>query len=413
MSSNRQLSYEQLFKLYQNFKSLDANIRLESDELQFNFSEQVDKEAVEKEFKDAGLTTSSFSQKSFSINSVFGGFLFSDNLKSLFDKLKLNQSVLDTSNIFVFDENGSCFFYDYLTKEIKSNLSTPYPESILNTFVQYRRLLSLFLKEKGRLVEIEKNTAKGKELIILSKGEDKLITSISFLDIDKEVFNHNFSDFQLDKFESKLLIDEWLACFKNTLCQFMELQSDVKRTFGNLYTNFIYVFNQTEKNYQLYVSKFSFDKIRKQFRAEKNSYFEGLSAAQDKISSQIISIPLSLGASIYSFFQLEASRQTLIFIFIAVCLYSLFIIYVLIMSIYDVKKIGKDADEEKGNLKEYYPDLLIDYESDFKFMKNKRIRVLSLAWAIIGALILTLILISVFIFNSNDSEKSIFYFASK
>lgn len=410
MSNNSQLSFQEFHALYQKIQSLKANVKLQANELNFNFHTKEDKDIVEKEFKKVGFTTSSYSQKSFALNNIAQNLIFYDNLNSLFDKLKLDTSVLNTSNIIVFDENGSYLYYDHVSKEIESNLSLPNYKSLFSHFLQYTSLLALFLEEKGRLIEIEKDTLKGQELIILSKGEDKLITSINYLGIDRDVFNYPFSDYQLDKFEIKLKIDEWLACFKNTLCQFMELQLEEKRTFGNLYNNFSYVFNQTEKNYQLYVSKFSFDKIRKQFKAEKNNYFEGLNLAQDKISSQIISIPISLGASIYSFFQLEANYQTLVLIFISVCLYSLFITYVLIMSIYDVKKIGKDSDEERKNLIKYYPDLFIHYKSDFKFMKNKQRRVLFLAWAIIIALIVTLISISIFVFNYGDAEKNIFRF---
>jgi|GEM_PF-1899124 len=411
MSNNEQLSFEQILALYESFKGNEQNVELSSNELIFNFQDPQKKDILEKEFKKAGLVTSSFSNKSFSIDSSFQNFVFFDNLDSLFDRLSLSPTIIQTFDIFVFDESGHYFYNNSSTQNVESNLPYSHKKFLLKHFSQYTTLLKIFLEHKGRLVEVEKNTSKGKELIILSKGEEKLITSINYLNIDKDVFQLSYSEFPLERFSSKLIIDEWLACFKNTLCQFMELQSDDRRSFGNLYTNFNYIYNQTSKNYDLYLSKFSFDKIRKQFRAEKNNYFEGLNNAQDKISSQIISIPLSLGASIYSFFQLDAHSTTLKLVFFAVCIYTLFIIYVLAMNLYDIKKIASDAHEEKMNMKNYFPDLLKDYKSDFKFMKNKMRRVAVLGWGIIIALLLTLVFIAIFIFEFQDIEKSIFFFA--
>lgn len=104
----------------------------------------------------------------------------------------------------------------------------------------------------------------------------------------------------------------------------MELQALGNRSLAILYGNFNFILEQSNRNYQLYIDKFSFNTIRQEYRTEKNNYFESLDTAQNKISAQIISIPLSLGASIFTFYQFKSSKVVLVMIYINIDLLRIY-----------------------------------------------------------------------------------------
>lgn len=404
------LSKTEILSVYDIVKRLDAKLILQGGEIEFKFNSSNDKLNAEKIVKDARLSPEAFNQTSFTIKTAIGSFIFFDNLTSLLDSLSINITILEKNNLFVFDVDDYYLFYDSSTKITSTNSRQLKYQFIISHFEQYKNLLDIYLNGESRLFEMKKTTSNTDELVVLSKGEQKLVTSISYKLIDEAIFIDDFIAIPINEFKTKIILEDWLACYNNTLCQFMEAQSLERQTFSNLYNNFTYVINLTNKNYQLFILKFSFDKIRKQFKTEKNTYFDNLNIAQDKISSQIISIPISLGASIYSFYQFDSSELILKIIYLAILMYSLFIGFVVIINLYDVKKISEDVNEEKKNFKKHYPDLLLELEKDFKYMRNKRVRVRILAWSIIISLLITLICITLFLLHYSQTQKEIFHY---
>lgn len=406
----KNLSLAKILSVYDILISENGKLTLQVGEIEFKFDTSEKKILVEKLVKDVGLEPETFNQTSFTIKAKVADFIFFDNLTSLLNTLNRDISMLSTTNIFVFDVDGYYLYFDKLKKTTVTNSKQLKYQFIISHFQQYKSLLDIYLNNEGGLFEMKKTTSNTDELVILSKGEQKLVTSVSYKSVDLAIFIDEFFILPVNEFETKITLEDWLACYNNTLCQFMEAQSLGRQTFSNLYNNFNYIINLTNKNYQLYILKFSFDKIRKQFKTEKNSYFENLNIAQDKISSQIISIPISLGASIYSFYQFDSSDLILKIVYIAILIYSLFIGFVVIINLYDVKKIAEDTKEEMKNFIKHYPDLFLELKSDFGYMKNKRIRVRILAWSIIISLIVTLICITLFLLNYSQTSKEVFFY---
>ena len=403
------LTVEQLSSVYAHLKNQGASIALNGDEVEISFDCQDKKQTSEHFLQSVPIATDSFSKTSVSIKSELDGLLLFDHLDSMLDQLNLDISLLNQYNIFVFDVEGHYFHYNYQTREVISNSVQPRIKFLIPHFIQYKGLLDIYLAAEGSLYEIWINILGGSEFVVLSKGEKKLVTTINYKTIDKSIFIDDNVTIPIDEFGTKILSEEWLACYNETLCQFMDAQLPQRRTFSILFNNFNYLLNLTGQNFQLYILKFSFEKIRKQFKTEKNNYFDNLNTAQDKISGQIISVPISLGASIFSFYQFNTSPLIISLIFLAICMYTLFIGFVVIMNLYDIRKIATDANDEEDNLKTHYPDLLKELEKDFTYMKNKRIRVRVLAWAILLALIVTLISLAVFVMNYQEVKTSTFH----
>jgi hypothetical protein len=404
------LTISQLKAVYEQVKTFRATVHLIGNELELGFTQADQKTQIENLLESYSVATDSFSPTSLSFKSELGGLLIYDQLDTLLDQLNLDIALLDSHDIFVFDVEGFYLHYVHQSKHVNTNSPQAKIRFLLPHFKQYKTLLDIYLGAEGSLYEIKRTSRAGSEFVVLSKGEKKLVTSINYKVIDKTIFVEDNVSLPIDDFRAKILSEEWLACYNETLCQFMDAQIPQRRTFSMLFNNFTYLLNLTAQNFQLYILKFSFDKIRKQFKTEKNTYFENLNTAQDKISGQIISVPISLGASIFSFYQFNASPLILTIIYIAIWIYAVFIGFVVVMNLYDIKKIATDANEEEQNLREHYQDLHTELIKDFAYMKNKRLRVRFLAWAIIVALLITLTCLTVFLLNYQDAKTNTIHF---
>jgi len=406
----RKLAIDDILSIYREIEARGANVKSDNDEIELTFDNVGHKNEAQEFIKTFELQTDSFNQTSLTFKSKIGDLIFFDNLNTFLDTINLDISLLDANDIFIFDVDGHYFHYEYESGNVATDSNQPKIKFLVHHFRQYKLLLDTYLASEGLLYEIKRTSISGDEFVVISKGEQKLVTSIRYKIIDKAIFVDDNISLPISDFQTKILSNEWLACYNDTLCQFLDAQLEERRTFSNLFNNFNYIFNLSNKNFQLYILKFSFEKIRKQFKTEKNNYFDSLNTAQDKISSQIISVPISLGASIFSFYQFNSSQLILSLIYIGICIYSLFIGFVVVINLYDIKKIAKDVNEEKSNFEEHYPDLLLELERDFNYMKNKRTRVRILAWAIIIALIITLVSLAIFLLNYRQSKPSIFHF---
>lgn len=402
------LKIEDLITLQNKILSTQGEISHSPNEITFHFNLDKSLSELKEVILRLNIGIIDENPKSLTIEDNQGDIILFENLISCFDKLDRDITILETKNIFVFDEKGDYIFYEFNSRKTFTNSKYEYLKFAIDNFSQRKILLEIFLDLNNKIIEFKRSRLENDELIIASNIDKKALTIIEYKTYNSTKLNY-FILLPLLEFKNKISSDDWLACFKNTICEYLHLQQNNK-SFDIIYTNFNYILNLTEKNFQLYISKFSFDKIRKQFRVEKNSYFEGLNTAQNKISNQIISIPISLGASIYSFFQLEADFITLILIYSSVIIYIFFITYVIIMNLYDIRKIDCDSKEEEGNMKNHYPDLLIDYAVDFRFMRNKIRRIYFLAWAIILALVITIILITIFIFEEKNIQQNFLHF---
>ncbi|GAB3937530.1 hypothetical protein [Mucilaginibacter myungsuensis] len=385
-----------------------SDISIQQEIVEFKFSDDTSLQTIIDAF-DSTATIVDQGSTFFSINRIDNakGIIFFKNEKNLFTFLNTNDAFIATHNFFVLNYKNHYLHYDHFTEKLTSNLPSEFISDVLNHHISYTKLLKLFKANIPRLVELDRFSGNQNELVILSKGNENFITGIRYSEIDESIFSSAYLRIPLEELQLKLINDEWISSFKNFLCEYMEAQNEVQRNFATLYKNLTYILNQTNKNYHIFISRFSFDKIRKQFKAEKSSYFENLSNAQDKISAQIISIPISLGASIFSFYQLSSNYKTILLIYAAIGIYSFFIILVVSTYLKDINKLATDVNQERKNLETYYPDMIGDFSNDFDFMKSKRRQIRFIGWAIIVALIITLVMISYYVITFKVDEKDL------
>lgn len=72
--------------------------------------------------------------------------------------------------------------------------------------------------------------------------------------------------------------------------------------------------NKADMEYQLFSKKFSFKKLRTELRQEKEIYFKSLTEVISKITTQIISVPISISAALLASYKSDGWLQVLILI---------------------------------------------------------------------------------------------------
>jgi len=294
--------------------------------------------------------------------------LFLDEM-SFYDRLNNSDLSLIGKNIFIWTFDKSCLLYENFT--IESAIQKPNNNgNFLLNVVQYRDFLKIFLNEENQLIELNKVHPRN-EIFIASRGDEKLLVKLGYDKIIKELYHKEFEFIDIKKFSERIKNDEWLACFKNTVCAFFDQQSEPKRTFRWLYENFAYLFANTEKSYFLYISKFSFDKISRQFKKDREQYFNSLGEYQNKLSGQLISIPLTIGAALLSnnfVTNNGLANNSVIFLISA---YVIFVMGTILFILFDLRKLKKDIQDENNMLKQMYTDIYENFKGDFTYILRK------------------------------------------
>lgn len=279
-------------------------------------------------------------------------------------------------------------------EETISNTKKKNVTTITKHIHQYIELYELF-DSNINLIEHKIPASDGQKLIIVNKSTYKTVSSILFKKNCINFLEAEFEKIDLVLFSEKIKSNEWLSCFKEEVCKFADNQNI--STFDRLYHNFNYLFNIAEKNFQLFITNFSFENVLNKYKDQKEKYFSNLSSVKEKIGNQIVSIPLTLGASLFALFQLEKANQINTIILI-VNLYSFFIIYLIATYIYELESIKKESKNDRKKLNKLYPSLYEDIDNQFKSSDVKAQLILIMAWSIIVSLIISLILIY-FFFN--------------
>lgn len=374
-------SLAQLETLWGFVKDCDGNIEVSGSVLEVTCSKE-NLERFQELINKGGISVKTSNARRVDIQFDTNTIEVFKSEEEFLDRFDLTPNILENKYGFIFDFRGSYLAYDRETKKCYSEESNVY-EHFVNHIVQYREILKIFLTAENSIIKINHPTAAGNEMIVVVDGETKMLTNISYKRIDKEAYSYPYTEYPIETFKTKIKLDIWLTCFKSEVCKFIDGQSEVNKTFSRLYLDFDYIFNLAERNYQLYLSKFSFDKIRKQFKTEKNRYFEGLNEAQSKIAAQVIAIPLTIGAAVLSANVFQNVKVPAGLISIAIATYSAFVIWVILMHLHDVRKIGRDLKDEEREIKNHYSGLFAEFKDEFSFLKRKRRLTRVLGWATI------------------------------
>src|SRR5690606_6719430 len=165
----------------------------------------------------------------------------------------------------------------------------------------------------------------------------------------------------VEELKSEFVKKEFIQFFKDVIINSIH-STDVRDRFFELTKSLKLLLNLTEKDYESYVLDFAIDKIKSKFKEERNKYFESLEKSIDTVSKQIVSFPLTFGATAFASYQVKDKPFILVLIVVAYLLYTIIAFRVLSITDYNILCLKADVKKEENEIKNGYDKVYDDFK---------------------------------------------------
>lgn len=306
------------------------------------------------------------------------------------------KDVFSNSNIVIIDFEAKILF-----KEINEEFTLE--KADIFNYIQYRELQD-FLISKNEFTPYHDKLSK--QFVII--GKEKGAFHIGYNSLEKrKISNEDIKPF-VEELKSEFVKKEFIQFFKDVIINSIH-STDIKDRLFELTKSLKLLLNLTAKDYESYVLDFAIDKIKSKFKEERNKYFESLEKSIDTVSKQIVSFPLTFGATAFASYQVKDKPWILILIVIAYLLYTFIAFKVLSITDYNILCLKSDVKKEEDEIKNGYEKVYADFKEDFikiwtKIRKLEGL-VLILKWILSLLFLIFLLFALVQIFNPVASDK--------
>ncbi len=217
------------------------------------------------------------------------------------------------------------------------------------------------------------------ELVPYKSETDKVFTIISK---ENGVFNVGYSTPKEDYFHNVNLSGlrtklnkefkkkEYIQFFKEIIISGVH-NTPEKLRYSEILKTSATLLSLARRDYETYVSNFAFDKLKSEFKTERESYFASLDKNIASVGKQVVSFPLTFAATIFASYKVKEQPGILLLILVAYLLYSIVAFLILRMTSYNVKCLKQDVQNEETSIKDSYKLIFEDFKEDFKKIKNK------------------------------------------
>jgi len=141
----------------------------------------------------------------------------------------------------------------------------------------------------------------------------------------------------------------------------------VKDRMVKLLENLVGILNLAEQNFEIYLHDLSLENLKKDYIEHKNKYFNQSREILSKLTNQVIGLPVTIAASVFSTYKVSDSISTLIIILFVFLLYSTYSIFLLKLQKDDIRDLKATFEKDYHSLKEStffikFKDELADFE---------------------------------------------------
>ncbi|MGA3086072.1 MAG: hypothetical protein ABSE95_14970 [Thermodesulfobacteriota bacterium] len=279
---------------------------------------------------------------SININNYQGLFYNADHFlqeSELYFRQDCNKESI-TSNIgILFYSNDESLFYDSM-KDFSYLLGrdqhVPKDFLIPNTFyywkiVQYLQSLDI----------IEYHSVANREFILVTPEKGKFILGYPAI---PPIFPRG-SDLRKKYIAIKEINPsrEFRYFLKAQIIDSLSMIREHDQRLIHLIENIETVIEATNNNYEVFLRKFNFEELKKNFRKERDQYFVNIRDLVNQLLSKVVAIPISVSASALAIYNLKKEPIYATIVAIAFILYSVFASYLL-------RLLHMDSDELKQDL---------------------------------------------------------------
>ena len=307
----------------------------------------------------------------------------------------------DLKTIVVFLEDGKLISKDPGDEYTNEN-------ALITNYIQYRNIFSAMLANSAF---VSVHSPEAKQIIILSvkygsynigyKLAENRVESLSNLKpVYDELVKH------LDKVE-------YVNFFKDVVIDGTHTKQ-TQDVFWELITGLGAFLFSADRDYQIYVQTFGFDKIKSKFKEEKIKYFESLEKNIESLNKQVAAFPLTFAASAFAGFQVKDNTWILIVITVAYGLYTWVAWSILEITKFNILTTKNDVEKESNKLEKSYKIVYEEFTEDFKNIREKISKIETLHFRLKTVLIALLFVFTIFAitygsvitFQANQVQKA-------
>src|SRR5579859_1102163 len=268
----------------------------------------------------------------------------------------------DKKTISVLLQDGS------LLRKVPGEAFSPSNALIIN-FVHYRNILAAVV---GNKQFVSLNAPTEQQMIILSAKygtynigyqlSEKRVESVPDL---KGVYEELVKNF--DKVE-------YVNFFKDVVIDGTHTQL-TKEVFWGMVVGLGAFLASADRDYQIYVQTFAFDKIQSKFKEEKVKYFESLEKNIDSLNKQVVAFPLTFAASAFAGFQVKDNPWILFVIAGGYALYTWVAWQILKITKFNIDTTKTDVEKESVKIQSSYMFIYDEFKDDFANIYGKISRI--------------------------------------
>lgn len=267
-----------------------------------------------------------------------------------YDKLAEGISInLANQAISIYKTKEDCI------KHFQGNIKKPiviladkiiYENETINFFFEnliYSQKIQKLLEAKDKEV-ITFNDKVNKKYFLLSEKNGKI--EIGYKNKPLEFYENNHNLKKLYNSMEGNLSKEYVAFFRDNIIKNVEEKKELDDRFFYLLSKLGLIIEKTDREYKLFLHKFSFEEFHSKLEEEKDKYFKSLQDSLSDFLSKINSLPIQFGVYIYLLFRFEKEIYPLLIVSTIIIIWSLFSYF----SISTMKKSIKNLSQRFDNV---------------------------------------------------------------
>lgn len=202
----------------------------------------------------------------------------------------------------------------------------------------------------------------------IKKITDEIVEEVIFLHKEKLEIPINYTAEVLEEgldgisivnalFEDNSHIEQKISIFKEVISSFLSNISKTER-LQYLLCHFGEFSKRLNENYQLFVSEFSFDDVRKEYEESKREYFTKLNDVFSSVQTKMLGVPISIAFASFKMnsFVTSASFLTDSLLGLSIVIYSIMMILMIANQNHSLKAVKTDYESQMARLKHHYSD---------------------------------------------------------
>lgn len=221
-----------------------------------------------------------------------------------------------------------------------------YENETINFFFEnliYSQKIQKLLEAKDKEV-ITFNDKVNKKYFLLSEKNGKI--EIGYKNKPLEFYENNHNLKKLYNSMEGNLSKEYVAFFRDNIIKNVEEKKELDDRFFYLLSKLGLIIEKTDREYKLFLHKFSFEEFHSKLEEEKDKYFKSLQDSLSDFLSKINSLPIQFGVYIYLLFRFEKEIYPLLIVSTIIIIWSLFSYF----SISTMKKSIKNLSQRFDNV---------------------------------------------------------------